>query len=93
MVRSGCRKVKPVVVPFAVENVILMTGSLCEAEMVACGRLWAGLRGTTWWSCALVVTMQRTETVGGSVRWVYVALMMSVVVVEFGELHKLWGLL
>ena len=61
--------------------------------MVAFGRLRAWLRGTTWCSWALVVTMKRNETVVGSVRWVYVVLMMSVVVVEFGELHKLWGLL
>jgi hypothetical protein len=61
--------------------------------MVACGRLWAGVRGTTWWSWALVVLMKRTETVWGSVRWVYVVLMMSVDVVDNDELHKLWGLL
>jgi hypothetical protein len=29
----------------------------------------------------------------GSVRWAYVVLMMSVDVVDNGELHKLWGLL
>jgi hypothetical protein len=78
MVRSGCGKVKPVVVPFVVVNAILMTGSR---------------GGTTWCSWALVDTMKRNETVVGSVWWVYVVLMMSVVVVDNGELHKLWGLL
>jgi hypothetical protein len=36
--------------------------------------------------------MKRNETVVSSVLWVYVVLMMSVVVIDNGELHKLWGL-
>jgi hypothetical protein len=61
--------------------------------MVAFGRLRAWLQGTTWCSWALVDTMKGNETVVSSVLWVYVVLMMSVVVVDNGELHKLWGLL
>jgi hypothetical protein len=93
MVRSGCEKVELVVVPFVVVNAILMTGSCVRGGD---GSFWAseGLaRGATWCSWALVDTMKRNETVVSSVLWVYVVLMKLVVVVDNGELHKLWGLL
>ena len=38
MVRSGCGKVKPVVVPFVVENAIVLTGSLVRGVD---GSFWA----------------------------------------------------
>ena len=66
-----------------------MTGSRARGVD---GSFWAakGLAtGTTRCSWALVEVKKRNETAVNSVLWVYVALMMSVVVVDNGELHKL----